>query len=325
MQSLSIGKVRGLQRCATARGALSVLALDHRNSLERALKLDPAAPGTGPAITAFKEQIVAALGPVATALLLDPIYGAAQSIAAGALPRETGFTVAVEASGYTGDPDARRAQILEGWSVAKAKRMGADAIKLLVYYHPEAATAGETRVLISEVGEACRRFDIAFFLETLSYGLEPGTPKPTGDERRRVVVETAAELTPLGADVLKTEFPVDLAADPNGAGWTEACADLSSASVVPWILLSAGVDYETYVQQVVVACQAGASGVAAGRAVWQEATGMRPAELAAFLRDVARPRMARLTALCDALARPWTDLLMPDDISTAWHVEYPGQ
>jgi tagatose 1,6-diphosphate aldolase len=324
MHVLSIGKLRGLQRCATARGALAVLALDHRQSLERALKLDPSAPDTGATITAFKEQIVSTVGATATALLLDPVYGAAQSVAAGALSRDTGFTVALEASGYTGDPAARRAQVLEGWSVAQAKRMGAEGVKLLVYYHPEAPTAGEIRTLVAEVGEACRRYDIAFFLETLSYGIEPGSPKPMGAERRRVVVQTAAELTPLGADVLKTEFPVDLDVDPHGVSWAEACAELSSASKAPWILLSAGVDYETYVQQVDVACRAGASGVAAGRAVWQEATAMGPGERGAFLVDVARPRMARLTALCDALARPWHDVLAADSVRTDWYLGYAG-
>ncbi len=323
MQGRSIGKVRGLQRCSTPRGALAVLALDHRNSLHRALKLEAEAAGTPALITAFKQEIVTTVGDAATALLLDPVYGAAQVVASGTLPPNVGLTVALEASGYTGEPSARRSEILSGWSVAKAKRMGADAIKLLVYYHPDAPTAGEIRALVQQVGEACRREDITFFLETLSYSLDPARSKPAGDERRRVVIETAARLTPLGADVLKTEFPVDITVDPDGATWANACRELTEASTVPWILLSAGVDYATYLQQVMVACQAGASGVAAGRAIWQEATAMEGNNRRAFLERVARPRMARVTALCDALARPWTELLTSNEVSPTWYERYP--
>ncbi len=323
MRSLSIGKYRGLQQCATSRGALAVLALDHRNSLHKALKLDASAPETGTIITALKRQIVEIVGPAATALLLDPIYGAAQVVAAGALPREVGLTVALEASGYTGTPAARDSQVLPGWSVAQAKRMGASAVKLLVYYHPNSPTAGAIQELVRQVAEACDHHDIAFFLETLSYSLDPTTPKPRGDELRRVVIETAAQLTPLGADVLKTEFPVEAKADPGGATWAEACAELSGASVIPWILLSAGVDYETYLRQTVVACQSGASGVAAGRAIWQEVTALTGEERLSFLKEIAYPRMARITSLCDALARPWTDLLSPVEISSEWYQVYP--
>jgi tagatose 1,6-diphosphate aldolase len=323
MRSLSIGKFRGLQQCATSLGALAVLALDHRNSLHRALDLNPSDPVTGVIITELKRQIVEVVGPAATALLLDPIYGAAQVVAAGALPREVGLTVALEASGYTGDPAARDSQVLPGWSVAQAKRMGASAVKLLVYYHPESPTAGAIQDLVRQVAEACDEHDIAFFLETLSYSLDPTTSKLRGDELRRVVIDTAAQLTPLGADVLKTEFPVDAKADPSGATWAEGCLELSGASAIPWILLSAGVDYETYLRQIVVACQSGASGVAAGRAVWQEVTSLTGEERVSFLKDIAYPRMARITSLCDALARPWTDLFLPIKISPEWYQGYP--
>ena len=67
--------------------------------------------------------------------------GAAQAVAGGVIPRGTPFVVAVESTGYGGEPTARQSQILPGWSVEKAKRMGASMIKLLVYYHPDSPTA----------------------------------------------------------------------------------------------------------------------------------------------------------------------------------------
>jgi len=67
------------------------------------------------------------------------------------------------------------------------------------------------------------------------------------------------------------------------------------------------VDYETFVQQVTVACNAGASGIAVGRAVWKEAVTMDGDERMKFLRTTAKYRLSRLTSLCHALAKPFTD------------------
>jgi len=147
--------------------------------------------------------------------------------------------------------------------------------------------------------------DIVLMLEPLSYALDEKR-KLTSQEKRKVVVETAKRLTPLGIDVLKAEFPGDIN-DPDDSNWMEACREISSASLTPWILLSAAVDYETYVRQAAVACNAGASGLAVGRAVWQEAVSMVGDERIRFLRTTARQRISRLTSLCHALAKPYTD------------------
>ena len=86
MNALSIGKIRSLQQCATPEGAIAVLALDHRGNLRR--MLNPSAPETVSAdqLTGFKYQVVGALAPAATAVLLDPEFGAAQCVASGVLP-----------------------------------------------------------------------------------------------------------------------------------------------------------------------------------------------------------------------------------------------
>lgn len=108
-----------------------------------------------------------------------------------------------------------------------------------------------------------------------------------------------------GVDILKVEFPLDIKAEPGEAEWLAACRELDAASNVPWVLLSAGVDIETHLLQVIAAARAGASGVAVGQAVWQEATEQPAAERVEFLRTSARARMARIDALCRALAYPW--------------------
>ena len=80
----------------------------------------------------------------------------------------------------------------------------------------------------------------------------------------------------------------------------KACEEISEASVTPWILLSAAVDYETFLRQVTIACQSGASGIAVGRAVWQEAVSVLGEERTEFLRNIAYQRMTRLSSLCYA-------------------------
>jgi tagatose 1,6-diphosphate aldolase len=301
MKPLTIGKLRGLQQISSSRGTFTALALDHRQNLRKA---NPAFINDEE-LSRFKLDVTSALASKATAVLLDPEVSAAQAIARRAIPNHVGLVVAVESTGYTGDATARRAQIIPGWSVEKAKRMGASAIKLLVYYHPDSPTAKETEDFTSKVADDCKTYDLVMMLEPLSYSLDENK-KLSSDEKRYAVVETAKRLTPLGVDILKAEFPLDIN-DNDESKWMSACKEISSASFIPWILLSAAVDYDIFVRQVVVACKAGASGIAVGRAVWQEAVAMTGLERSEFLHNVARDRMARLTALCHALARPYTD------------------
>jgi tagatose-1,6-bisphosphate aldolase len=301
MKPISIGKLRGLQQISSERGTFTALALDHRQNLRKA---NPAFVNDEE-LSRFKIDVTSALAKQATAVLLDPEVSAAQAITQGVLPNHVGFVVAVESTGYTGDATARQAQIIPGWSVEKAKRMGASAIKLLVYYHPDSSTASEIEDFTAKIAEDCAKHDLVLMLEPLSYSLDE-SKKLSSDEKRYVVVETARKLTLPGVDILKAEFPLDVN-DIDESKWMDACREISSASTAPWILLSAAVDYETFLRQVMVACHAGASGIAVGRAVWKEAVNMKGDERMEFLQTTARHRISRLTSLCHALAKPYTD------------------
>jgi tagatose-1,6-bisphosphate aldolase/MFS family permease len=301
MKPISIGKLRGLQQISSERGTITALALDHRQNLRKA---NPAFVDDKE-LSFFKVDVTAALAPQASAVLLDPEVSAAQAIASGAIPGKVGLVVAVESTGYTGDATARQAQIIPGWSVEKAKRMGASAIKLLVYYHPDSPTANEIEHFTANIAEDCLKHDLVLMLEPLSYSLEE-SKKLSSEEKRHVVVETARRLTPLNVDILKAEFPLDVN-DMDESRWMDACREISSASLAPWILLSAAVEYATFLRQVTVACNAGASGIAVGRAVWKEAVLMEGRERRGFLDTVGRERLARLTSLCNALGKPLSE------------------
>ena len=298
-----LGARRGLAACASARGTFAVLALDHRQNLRKEIRPDDPASVTYAEMVAFKRAVVRALAPSATGTLLDPEIGAAQCIADDSMPARAGLIVAIEATGYLGPSTARISRVLEGWSVEQAKRMGASAAKLLVYYHPDAPNAADQERLVARVAAACREADLALFVEPISFSLVEGE-KLTGEARRRVVVETAARLSPIGGDVLKAEFPYDAAVRDPGR-WREACAELDAASTIPWVLLSGGVDDATFEAQVEAACGAGASGVLVGRSVWAASATMDPAARDDFLRATGRERLCRLVDLVDALGRPW--------------------
>jgi tagatose-1,6-bisphosphate aldolase len=318
------GARRGLDACASPRGIFGVLALDHRQNLRRELRPDDPEAVTDSEMVEFKRAVVRALAPVATGTLLDPEVGAAQCIADGSLPGGAGLIVAIEATGYDGPSTARISRVLDGWSVEKAKRMGASAAKLLVYYHPDAPNAADQEALVARVAAECRAVDLALFVEPLSFALVEGE-KLAGDARRRVVIETARRLTAIGGDILKAEFPYDPSVADRGR-WREACAELDGASAVPWVLLSGGVDEATFHAQVEIACLNGASGVVAGRSVWAEAATLAGEPRAAFLATTARDRLRRLVDLVEDVGRPWPDrataLSGTVTPSESWYREY---
>ena len=235
------------------------------------------------------------------------------------MPGRTGLIVALD-TGSTGDPLNRSTSLVEGWSVEKTARLGASAVKMLLYYHPEAPEAVERETLVRKVAQDCTRFEIPFFLEPLSCASD-GSQGPLPPEQRcEVVVETARRLVPLGVDVLKAEFPVDVNIEPDESVWRDACEELTEASEAPWVLLSAGVSYEVFLKQVRVACEAGASGVMAGRAVWKEAVTLDNLARNTFLQNVGYERMQRLKSLCEALGRPLTDVYDAPDLTYDWYV-----
>lgn len=97
---LAPGRIRGLQASATPRGIFTILAVDHRDAL-RAM-IDAHAPESVSAarLTELKLVITRRLGPPASAVLLDPPYGAAPAIAAQALPGHAGLLCSLEEQGY---------------------------------------------------------------------------------------------------------------------------------------------------------------------------------------------------------------------------------
>jgi tagatose 1,6-diphosphate aldolase len=317
--AITIGKWRRLQQNAGPTGIFSIVAIDHRGPLRRTLEKESPLGKTNEALTALKRDIVRQLSPISSAILLDPETAAGQCVADGSIPGQTGLIVALD-TGSTGDPLNLTTSLVENWSVEKTVRMGASGVKMLIYYNPQAPEADERESLVQKVAEDCTRHGIPFFLEPLSYASDGSHGPLPPEQRRNVVIETARRLVPLGADILKAEFPVDVSVESNESIWHEACEELTNTNEVPWVLLSAGVSYDTFLKQVRIACESGASGVMAGRAVWKEAVTLDQGARNCFLKTTAYERMQRLRCLCEEVGRPFTKVYDSPELCYDWYL-----
>jgi len=329
--NMSIGKLRGLQQLADSKGIMTMCAIDHRGALRRALnEKDPAAV-THQDVVDFKLDLCQTVAPFASAILLDPEYGAAQAIAAGLLPGYKGLLVSMEKTGYTGDSTARISELLPGWNVKKAKRMGASAVKLLIYFRPDLKDVASRQLdLVAKLAEQCIEEDIACLVEPVSYptGKDEASQKRFAETKPDLVIETARQITALPVDVLKAEFPADIKFERDEKKLLRSCQELNQASRLPWVLLSAGVDFDSFQKQVEMACKAGASGFLAGRALWQEGAQIRSRqERINFFRDTAAPRLRELAKVADNYGKPWYSRLGAENgrfgpVAEGWYQRY---
>lgn len=297
---LTTGKWQRLRSLTDEQGRFKMLAIDQRGSLSSAIaRATNKTPDqvTAQELSQAKAIITKALAPYATAVLTDPEYGYPQSIPF--LPPRVGLLLASEESGYAkGGPTGkeRKTSLVKNWSVTQAQRAGADAIKLLLYYHPDGSeeVLQHQQKLAEQVGRECAQADLPFLLELVSYPLEEESSDSAQFARRKpdLVIRSAAEFgeSRYQVDILKLEFPADLK-------WTKEfcsgafdgrdrspvysltdvhdyCRQLDRAAEMPWVILSAGVDINEFLLQVELATEAGASGFLCGRAIWKDAVSL---------------------------------------------------
>jgi tagatose 1,6-diphosphate aldolase len=305
---LSPGKLTGLREITDAKGLFKVLALDQSNSFKKSLralyqKINKAGEPSYEAIRDAKLEITARLGGFASAVLLDVNYGLRQALNSGALPRGVGLLARVEAS-----RDAGIAGELEpGWSVAQIKRMGASAVKLLVYMDVEDKTYTEAQLsFVKKIHEDCLEQDILLLVEELSFprqGEDKATPAYVS-RRSKNIIESAKLIGPW-CDILKLEYPADIRND-SAATQERLLKEMNDAAIRPWVLLSAGEKFDLFVKQVEQSMRAGSTGIMAGRAIFNEYFEQEtPEKRAKFLDTVGVERMQTLVSIVDKYALPW--------------------
>jgi len=276
---------RALQQLSTEGGRLAIVASDQRQSLVK-LRERSGLPADPHALRGLKADIVAALAPAASGVLLDPEYALPALLDDGVVPRDTGLLVAVERSGARADDGLRVTDlVLEPDGV---RRLGGTAAKLLVYVRPDREDAdGPNGRLVAGLVDACAAAELLLVVEVLTYPLADEDAHGYARRKPALIRDAALLVEACGAKLLKLESP----------GNEEACAALTDALEVPWAVLSAGVDHETFVRVLQEALAGGAAGFIAGRSLWKEAALLDPDERRAFLEGDGKRRLAELLAL----------------------------
>lgn len=330
MAALSSGKLTNLLRLADVSGRFKMLAIDQRDSLRNALgnatRREPR-DITYEDIATTKALITEVLAPYSTAILVDPIYGWPRAVKA--IPGDVAMLVATEDTGYerSGNRE-RKSRLVDGWSVVKAKRAGANAVKLLIYYNPDASSEAlsHQQQLAQRVGEACLAEDLPFLLELVTYPTEePSADTPEFAKKRpRHTIESAREFSKpqYQVDILKLEFPGDLkysrefhlgvfdgrerAPIYSSEEIQGYCREVDAAAQRPWVILSGGVEIKEFLTNLELAVDAGASGFLCGRAIWKDAVPRYPdlGAMRAHLVSTAAYNFVRANAVAER-ARPW--------------------
>jgi len=326
MKELKVGTIRNLQDCSTEDGIFAIIAVDHRDALRASLNPEVPDAVTDAELMDFKLQIASILAPVASAIILDPVYSAPQAIVGGKLPHKSGLLVAIEEQGYLGDAYQRWTTLINGWNVEKIQRLGGNGVKMLLFYHPYAGeSTQEQELLIQSIANDCERYEIPLFLEPITYSTDTRIKK--GDAafaklRPKLAIQLASRLSLAGPTVLKVEFPVDIKFENDRKKWKQACEQLNEACQLPWVVLSGGEPFDVFKEQLEVACRAGCSGFAVGRAVWQEAVSFQGQQRMEFLREIAAPRLEELLSIAHRFGTPWETHFSFPKVDPNWHKRY---
>lgn len=277
-----------LDRLATDSGQFAILALDHVRSFATTLRPDDPDSITVDEIRELKVRLLEGLAIDASAILVDPAL-ATSWIGEESPSLAAGLIVGIEDGDYAAAAVSPR--LLPGWTVERAARLGADAVKISFSFDPDADTS-VAEAFVRETVRECERADLPLFCEPLAN-------VRGGVEVRRQVLEGIRRFGGLGADVLKIQFPCDTTENRSRESWADACAEADDLSPAPWALLSEGRDYGEFQELLTIACRAGASGFLAGRAIWGSV-----AEVPDAIR-ASSERLAGLRSIAVSEGSPW--------------------
>lgn len=291
-------------------GAFAMVAVDQREALRlmfaggaRALpdgsvpeEVRESVPDS--VLTDFKITATRELSPYASGVLVDKQFAFDAVVRAGVVAPTCGLIAAADRF-VPGSGEVVTDSVIDTDITADAVReQGAVAMKLLVVWRPDEDPARRID-MVERFVDRCADGGLVSIIEPVSRA-----PRGAGrwDEQawNDGVLAAARELGGLGADLYKGEVP------RHGVGPEDDirrdCATLTEAVRSPWVVLSSGVPADAFPRAVQLACEQGASGFLAGRAVWRDCVGAE--DLTAALRTDAVRRLRELGDLVDACAHP---------------------
>lgn len=301
-----LGLLRRLSRICDRDGLIRTAAIDHPENYDLLFDDDLARVDFAEVVDS-KLELIEAMSAHASALLLDPRASVGQAIITAAAPGDVGILSGLEDLYHvpaTGGFEPRLA-LKRGWGPEQLVDLGIDAAKLVVFHrHLDEASLGAKLEVVREVAHRCHELHLPLVVEPLWYaaeGEDPADPAVRAQRTESVVASTRA-FKEAGADIMKVEFPVDLATQADVAD--EATARLADACGGAWVLLSAGVTFDGFVEQVKVAVRHGCSGFMAGRAIWGDGVGRFDAARRAAGVRTACERLDRLAEILHADPHP---------------------
>lgn len=285
---------RGYQQICGANGLMMVVAADQRGGMRKVLADTPEAQAAidERALGRVKAGIVAHLANKASCVLLDAVCAVPAVVDDAVLSRDTGLLVGLDASGWDTDAGGYRiSKLVPGTTARRVRELGGTGAKLMVYLRPDTPDANGTNTEI--IRDCIAEFaaeDLLLVVEILTYRLDGESEEDYRAAFPGLIVESARISVDLGAKVLKLPYP----------GTAEACAQITAiCDGIPWAVLSAGVDHETFIGQVETAMENGASGVIAGRALWKDCISLDPEIHADRLERIASGRLGEIQAVLD--------------------------
>ena len=326
--SLSPGKLQHMKALSNDKGIIAAAAMDQRGSLKKSIAAAKGVPQdqvTTEQMEEFKVVVSRVLTPHASAILLDPEFGLP---AAKARAKNAGLLLAYEETGYDHTKPGRLPDLLPLVSVKRVKEdMGADAVKILLYYAPNDTTyINDLKgAFIERVGAECEAYDIPFFCEFIVYDANGVDEKSLEFAKAKpgYVTDAMKEFShdKYKIDVLKVEVPINpiyvegSVVFKGQAAYTrkEALDHFRRAADVatkPFIYLSAGVANNVFIENLAMAAESGTdySGVLCGRATWQDGIKVYGEKGAKALEDwLGNEGLKNLEAVNTAIAgaKPW--------------------
>ncbi|NKB50693.1 MAG: DUF2090 domain-containing protein [Rhizobiaceae bacterium] len=312
---LTPGKLWGMRRMADQNGIFKMTAVDQRPPIKNPIaKYHGVEDAPWGEVARFKRLLVETLQAQSTAMLLDPHYAVPEAV--DQFSPTKGLIVTLEDSLFQETDGGRLSSDIDDWSVAKIKRMGGDAVKVLAWYRPDAdaKVCQAQQDYTKRLGEECAKYDIPFLFELLVYPLASDAHQTKeyvemkgkkADDVLKSVEEFAKP--DYGVDVFKLESPVN-ASDADGSAEVQAVFDeMGRLSGRPWVMLSAGAGKKEFRNVLDHAFKAGASGFLAGRAIWLDAFNQYPdwQAIESDLRGESSTYMSDISQLADEKAHDW--------------------
>jgi len=245
-------------------GAFAMLAVDQREALR--VMMTEAAGATAPVddetLIHFKLDAARLLSPHASAVLIDREFAFDRAIEAGVVAQGCGLISSADHFIPAHGQLVGEVEIDRLVDPVKVRDRGAAALKLLILHRPD-QPGDDRRAMVDEFVSICADAGLASIVEPVC---RPPLDASVAWDHDDAIIDAASELGALGADLYKGEMPLHGRGDE--AETRQRCAAIDAAVASSWVILSSGVAEADFPRSIELACEEGASGFLAGRAVW---------------------------------------------------------